>query len=145
MVGLTICGQVPSQVVEHVAHAIALPTGNRRRVPAGSGSVGCAQSGEAGNPSAARLTLVVFQKASDWQAHSVRGFLSGAVKKKMGLRVVSTKLPDGERTYRIILKQLLTAPPRLLSSPAAFFSLPPSTKVSGCRRSAARMSLSVWR
>jgi hypothetical protein len=34
----------------------------------------------------------------------VRGFLSGTLKKKMGLRVTSTKLPDGERTYRIISK-----------------------------------------
>jgi hypothetical protein len=43
-------------------------------------------------------------KATGWQAHSVRGFLSGTLKKKMGLRVTSTKLQDGERTYRIISK-----------------------------------------
>jgi len=34
----------------------------------------------------------------------VRGFLSGTVKKKMGLRVVSTKPQDGDRSYRIISK-----------------------------------------
>jgi hypothetical protein len=49
-------------------------------------------------------SLPQLQKATDWQAHSVRGFLSGAVKKRMGLRVVSTKLPDGERSYRISFK-----------------------------------------
>ena len=49
-------------------------------------------------------TLPQLQKATDWQAHSVRGFLSGAVKKKMGLRVISAKLPDGTRTYRISSK-----------------------------------------
>jgi len=49
-------------------------------------------------------SLRQLQKATDWQAHSVRGFLSGAVKKKMGLRVVSTKLADGTRTYRVSSK-----------------------------------------
>jgi hypothetical protein len=36
-----------------------------------------------------------------WQAHSVRGFLSGELKKKMGLRVQSAKHSDGVRTYRL--------------------------------------------
>jgi len=49
-------------------------------------------------------SLQQLRKATDWQAHSVRGFLSGTLKKKMGLRVTSTKLQDGERTYRIISK-----------------------------------------
>jgi hypothetical protein len=41
------------------------------------------------------------QKASGWQPHSVRGFLSGTVGKKMGLTVVSTKGEDGERSYSV--------------------------------------------
>jgi Protein of unknown function (DUF3489) len=40
-------------------------------------------------------------KATGWQPHSVRGFLSGTVGKKMGLTVVSTKGEDGERSYSI--------------------------------------------
>ena len=40
-------------------------------------------------------------KATGWQSHSVRGFLSGAVGKKMGLTVTSTKSEDGERNYSI--------------------------------------------
>lgn len=44
-------------------------------------------------------TLAELMKATGWQAHSVRGFLSGTVSKKMGLAVVSTKVEDGERTY----------------------------------------------
>jgi nicotinamidase-related amidase len=46
-------------------------------------------------------TLKAIMKATDWQTHSVRGFLSGAVGKKMGLEVTSTKGEDGERTYSI--------------------------------------------
>jgi hypothetical protein len=40
-------------------------------------------------------------KATGWQPHSVRGFLSGTVGKKMGLTVVSTKSENGERCYSI--------------------------------------------
>jgi len=46
-------------------------------------------------------TLAELMKATGWQAHSVRGFLSGTVSKKMGLAVASTKVEDGERTYSI--------------------------------------------
>jgi uncharacterized protein DUF3489 len=46
-------------------------------------------------------TLKGLMKATDWQAHSVRGFLSGTIRKKLGLNVVSTKSEDGERTYSI--------------------------------------------
>lgn len=41
------------------------------------------------------------QKASGWQPHSVRGFLSGTVGKKLGLTVVSTKEEDGARSYSV--------------------------------------------
>jgi hypothetical protein len=40
-------------------------------------------------------------KATGWQPHSIRGFLSGTVSKKMGLAVTSTKGEDGERTYSV--------------------------------------------
>jgi hypothetical protein len=40
-------------------------------------------------------------KATNWRPHSLRGFLSGIVGKKMGLTVTSTKGEDGERTYSI--------------------------------------------
>ena len=46
-------------------------------------------------------TLKELMKATGWQAHSVRGFLSGAVGKKMGLTIASAKGEDGERTYSI--------------------------------------------
>ena len=40
-------------------------------------------------------------KATGWQPHSVRGFLSGTIGKKMGLTVTSTKGEDGERSYSV--------------------------------------------
>ena len=40
-------------------------------------------------------------KATGWLPHSVRGFLSGTVGKKMGLTVISTRSDDGERTYSV--------------------------------------------
>ena len=46
-------------------------------------------------------TLAQLMKATGWQAHSVRGFLSGALGKKMGLKIESQKQEDGERTYRL--------------------------------------------
>ena len=36
-----------------------------------------------------------------WQAHSVRGAISGALKKKLGLTVISEKT-EGGRRYRIV-------------------------------------------
>jgi hypothetical protein len=47
-------------------------------------------------------TLNEIMKATDWQAHSVRGFISGSLIKKMKLTVESTKREDGERVYRVI-------------------------------------------
>ena len=46
-------------------------------------------------------TLQELMKTTGWMAHSVRGFLSGTVGKKMGLAVASTKGEDGERTYSV--------------------------------------------
>jgi len=40
-------------------------------------------------------------KATGWQAHSVRGALSGTIKKKMGLKVLSEKNEQG-RIYRVV-------------------------------------------
>ena len=47
-------------------------------------------------------TLAEIAKATDWQNHSIRGFVSGHVIKKLGLKVESTKSDAGERTCRIV-------------------------------------------
>lgn len=45
-------------------------------------------------------TLKQLMTLTGWQSHSVRGFLSAQVTKRMGLRVKSSKR-DGERIYRV--------------------------------------------
>ena len=40
-------------------------------------------------------------EATGWQAHSVRGFISAVVARKMGLKVESTRSADGQRTYSV--------------------------------------------
>ena len=41
-------------------------------------------------------------EATAWLPHTVRGVISGALKKKLGLNVTSEKAESGERVYRII-------------------------------------------
>ena len=75
-----------------------------------------ARSGKTGNPAGRATktakvldllkrpggaTLKEIMKATTWQSHSVRGFLSGALRKKLGLRIDSFKGKNNERTYRV--------------------------------------------
>ena len=46
-------------------------------------------------------TLKHIMKATGWQPHSVRGFVSGTLGKKMGLKIKSTKTDDGDRVYSL--------------------------------------------
>jgi hypothetical protein len=46
-------------------------------------------------------TLQEIMAAVAWQSHSVRGFLSGTVRKRMGLPLISSLRSGGQRAYRI--------------------------------------------
>ena len=46
-------------------------------------------------------SVAQLSKATGWQHHSVRGAISGNVKKKLGLNVASTRV-NGVRIYRIV-------------------------------------------
>jgi hypothetical protein len=46
-------------------------------------------------------TIAQMASALEWQAHTVRGALAGALKKKLGLTLASEKVPGADRVYRI--------------------------------------------
>ncbi len=46
-------------------------------------------------------TIATVMRSTGWQPHTVRGFLTAVVRKKLGLRLESEKT-DGERVYRIV-------------------------------------------
>lgn len=47
------------------------------------------------------VTIETLMQATGWQAHSVRGFLSANVRKKLGLTVMNEIGKDGVRRYRV--------------------------------------------
>jgi len=47
-------------------------------------------------------TVAQLCEATGWQAHTVRGAISGTLKKRLGLVVTSVKPRDSERVYRVV-------------------------------------------
>ncbi|MBX3571661.1 MAG: DUF3489 domain-containing protein [Mesorhizobium sp.] len=48
------------------------------------------------------VTVAQIVEVTGWQSHSVRGFFSAVVRKKLGLNLVSEVGKDGQRRYRIV-------------------------------------------
>lgn len=46
-------------------------------------------------------TIEEITAATEWQSHTVRGAMSGALKKKLGLKITSDKVEERGRVYRI--------------------------------------------
>jgi Protein of unknown function (DUF3489) len=46
-------------------------------------------------------TIEEVTQVTAWQAHTIRGFFSAALKKKLGLSITSSKADGATRTYRI--------------------------------------------
>lgn len=46
-------------------------------------------------------TIAELAKATGWQEHSVRGFMSGTLKKRQGLEIKSSKEDNKDRRYTV--------------------------------------------
>lgn len=50
----------------------------------------------------AGVTIDTMMQSTGWRRHSVRGFLAGVVRKKLGLHLLSAKDDSGSRVYRLV-------------------------------------------
>ncbi len=82
----------------------AKPVSRKRPAPASSRSAAQPNTKHARIIGMLRMptgtTIAAIMTATDWQQHSVRGFLAGVVRKKLGLNLVSEQTDKG-RVYRI--------------------------------------------
>jgi hypothetical protein len=76
-------------------------TRNRKKTQAGSPGLSKSDRIIALLRRAEGASLVDMMKATGWQQHSLRGFMSGNLVKQKGLTITSDKV-DGERHYRIV-------------------------------------------
>jgi hypothetical protein len=86
------------------ARKTAKPASRKRSVPASPGPAAKSDTKHARIiailRSPAGATIAALVTATQWQQHSLRGFLAGVVRKKLGLNLVSEQTDKG-RVYRI--------------------------------------------
>ena len=94
----------PKAATRSTARKTAKPASRKRSAPASSRSVAGPDTKHARIIAMLRTpagaTIVSLVTATGWQQHSVRGFLAGVVRKKLGLNLVSEQTDKG-RIYRI--------------------------------------------
>jgi Protein of unknown function (DUF3489) len=94
----------PKAATRLTARKTSKPKPRARSVPASSRSAARPDTKHARiitmlrTPAGATIASLV--TATEWQQHSVRGFLAGVVRKKLGLNLVSEQTDKG-RVYRI--------------------------------------------
>ena len=94
----------PKATTRSTARKIAKSGVRKRSAPASSRSAAGPDTKHARIIAMLRVpagtTIAAIMTATDWQQHSVRGFLAGVVRKKLGLNLVSEQTDKG-RVYRI--------------------------------------------
>jgi hypothetical protein len=94
----------PKAATRSTARKTAKPASRKRSAPASSRSAAQPDTKHARIIAMLRMptgaTIAAIMTATDWQQHSIRGFLAGVVRKKLGLNLVSEQTDKG-RVYRI--------------------------------------------
>jgi hypothetical protein len=94
----------PKAATRSTARKTTKPVSRKRSVPASSRPVARPDTKHvwviAMLRKPAGATIAAIMAVTEWQQHSVRGFLAGVVRKKLGLNLVSDQTDKG-RVYRI--------------------------------------------
>ena len=102
----------PKAATHSTARKTAKPTSRKRSAPASPKSATRPGTKHAHIVALLRTpvgaTIAAMMAATEWQQHSVRGFLAGVIRKKLGLNLVSEQTDKG-RVYRI--KEGKASPP----------------------------------
>ena len=79
------------------------PDENKRKAPTASAAAPKTKLGQLESMLRRKEGATIAQIATtlEWQPHSVRGAISGSLKKKQGLAIASEKTEDGRHVYRI--------------------------------------------